>query len=148
MRILILVTITTLMLASLAPAFAQEESSIAAVVPEVVEQVLQEPLEVASDQSFEVKAAPFASAPVEYTVEAYEVQPAEAASLQSAIITTVRPTICKPVVYTTASSTLEGGYCPPTPLGAIPPPVPEPSSILALAAGLGGLIVRPFKRKK
>ncbi len=148
MRIIVLVTITTLMLACLAPAFAEAESSFAAVEPEVVEQVLQEPLEVASDQSFEVAATPIASTPVEYNVEAYEIQPAESAPLQSVASACVGPTVCQPVVYTTASSTPEGGYCVPTSFGAVPPPVPEPSSILALAGGLGGLILRPLKRRK
>ncbi|MEN6357258.1 MAG: PEP-CTERM sorting domain-containing protein [Armatimonadota bacterium] len=150
MRVAVPITIVTLMVTCIAPAFADIESNLPTVEPVVAEQVLQEPLELASSQSFEIASEPIESAPVAYTVQAYETQPAQATPLASAeSFRPEAPATC--VVYRTQSSSPEFGFKPSCSgvVGAIPPPdVPEPSSILALMTGIGGIVLRPWKRRK
>ncbi|MCE5323338.1 PEP-CTERM sorting domain-containing protein [bacterium] len=145
----ILITIITIVIC-LAPAFAGIEDILPAGEPVIAEQVLQEPLELASEPNFEITPGPVESAPVDYSVQAYEIQPAQTAPLAQVASTQANaPATC--VVYKTQSSSPECGFIPSGSgvLGAVPPPpVPEPSSMLALMTGIGGIILRPWKRRK
>lgn len=149
MRVAIPLTIVTLMVTCIAPAFANGEGILPGE-PVVAEQVLQEPLELASGPAFEIASGPIESAPVDYTVQAYEVQPAQATPLASVASSQPNaPAMC--VVYKTQSSSPESGFRLPcgTITGAVPPPdVPEPGSMLALLTGIGGIVLRPWKRRK
>jgi hypothetical protein len=116
MRVAIPITIVTLMVTCIAPAFAEGEGVLSSE-PVIAEQVQQGPLELASEPIFEIASQ--AGAPT-----------------------------C--VVYTTQSSSPESGFRPPCSalVGAAPPPeVPEPGSMLALMTGIGGILLRPWKRR-
>jgi hypothetical protein len=147
MRISILITVITLMATCLAPAFADGEALIAAAESVAVEDVITEPLQLADDQSFQTQQPAMETHEVDYTCQAIEIQPAKVTSLASVLGTDSKPPAPCQVVYTTQSSTPDGGYLAQRPLGVVEA-VPEPSSVLALATGIGGILLRPWKRRK
>ncbi|MCE5315120.1 MAG: PEP-CTERM sorting domain-containing protein [Armatimonadota bacterium] len=147
MRIIVLVTVITLMFACMAPAFAGGKALELAAEPLGPDQIAGKALELADDVSFEIKSVK-AQAPVERTSEAIQMKPTKIKSLGSVSGRTSQIPKCQ-VIYTTQSSNFSEGFTPGGSIcGAAEPPVPEPASILALATGIGGILLRPRSRRK